>query len=114
MNIAGMLASANPIEHVSQIPFIHRDGITVLSNHIVMQILAALLLLLIVPAAVRRRRSGDSVRDLAPSGLGNFFESICNFLRDTVAKPALGAHTNRFIPYIWSVFFFILFTNLLG
>ncbi len=31
-----------------------------------------------------------------------------------MAQPALGTHTDRFISYIWSVFFFILFCNLLG
>src|SRR6185295_16421835 len=30
------------------------------------------------------------------------------------AEPALGEHTDRFIKYIWTVFFFILTINLLG
>jgi F-type H+-transporting ATPase subunit a len=76
--------------------------------------LAALLLILILPRAVRRRTTGDEVEDLTPRGAGNFFESICHFLRNDVARPALHNHTDRFIPYIWSVFFFILFCNLLG
>jgi F-type H+-transporting ATPase subunit a len=35
-------------------------------------------------------------------------------LRKEVAAPALGEHTDRFIPYIWSVFFFVLTVNILG
>jgi F-type H+-transporting ATPase subunit a len=35
-------------------------------------------------------------------------------LRNEVARPTLGEYTDRFIPYIWTVFFFILFMNLLG
>ena len=88
--------------------------VTFLSNHIIMQISAVLLLVLLIPTFVRVRSSGDAIRDLTPHGFGNFFESICAYFRDTVARPALGEHTDRFIPYIWSVFFYILFVNLLG
>jgi F-type H+-transporting ATPase subunit a len=51
---------------------------------------------------------------LIPTGFGNFVESVCVYLRDVVAKPALGAHTDRFIVYIWNVFFFVFVVNLLG
>jgi F-type H+-transporting ATPase subunit a len=109
------LASANPLEHVVQHSYVGGgDTPTILSNHIVMEILAALLLILILPRLVRRRETGDEVEDLTPKGALNFFESICNFLRNNVARPALHGHTDRFIKYIWTVFFFILFCNLLG
>jgi len=39
---------------------------------------------------------------------------ICQYLRKEVAEPALGEHTDRFIKYVWSVFFFVLTMNLLG
>lgn len=120
------LAESDPLSHVYQwsyqklplgveVPYAIPGGeITLLSNHIIMQIIAALLLMLLIPRFVRMRDSGDSVSDLTPHGFGNFFESICAYFRDTVARPALGEHTDRFIPYIWSVFFYILFINLLG
>lgn len=115
MGPVALLASANPLEHVVQHTYVGGDGTPViLSNHVVMQILAAVLLILILPRAARRRSTGDEVEDLTPRGVGNFFESICHFLRNDVARPALQEHTDRFIPYIWSVFFFILFCNLLG
>jgi F-type H+-transporting ATPase subunit a len=31
-----------------------------------------------------------------------------------VARPILGEHTDRFIPYIWTAFFYVLTVNLLG
>lgn len=114
MNLPAVLASANPIEHVTDHPHVQIDGVTVLSNHVLMQILAAVLLVLIVPAVVRLRRTGDAVNDLSPRGVGNFFEAICNYLRNEVVRPALREHTDRFIGYIWTVFFFILFCNVLG
>src|SRR6476661_8612557 len=31
-----------------------------------------------------------------------------------VIRPALKEHTDRFVPFLWTLFFFILFCNLLG
>lgn len=50
----------------------------------------------------------------APSGVQSFFEPIILFLRDDVAKPAIGHHYEKFMPFLLTVFFFILFSNLLG
>nr|NIL97945.1 F0F1 ATP synthase subunit A [Planctomycetales bacterium]NIP70101.1 F0F1 ATP synthase subunit A [Planctomycetales bacterium] len=109
------VATANPLEHVVQHRLWPTEGpITVLSDHVVMQILAAVLLLLLLPAAVRRFRGEQEADRLTPRGLGNFFEAICQFLREQVARPALHEHTDRFVRYIWTVFFFILVCNLLG
>ena len=45
----------------------------------------------------------------------NSFEVILVFIRDEVARPAIGQHdADRYLPYLWNVFFFILFCNLLG
>jgi F-type H+-transporting ATPase subunit a len=45
----------------------------------------------------------------------NAFEVLVLFIRDGVARPAIGGHdADRFLPYIWTVFFFVLFNNLLG
>lgn len=51
-----------------------------------------------------------------PKGrLWNFLEWVLLFVRDQVAKPALGDHDyKRFLPYLWTLFLFILFMNLLG
>jgi len=63
---------------------------------------------------VRRRRGTDAVGRLIPAGFANFVELVCEYLRKEVALPNLGEHTDRFIKYIWSVFFFILTINLIG
>ncbi len=49
-----------------------------------------------------------------PTGAKNFFESILEFLRIEVFRPALKEHTDRFVPFLWTLFFFILFCNVLG
>lgn len=114
----------DPLEHVvrhrlasepADLGFLTPDGrITILDNHILMMIVAALVLVLVVPRAVRKRRGADPVGRHVPAGLGNVIEAICAYLRKEVAEPALGEHTDRFIKYIWTVFFFILTVNLLG
>lgn len=113
--------SASPLDHIIQHPIKTLEAepglltpsgqITVFSDHISMVVLAGLLLVLFVPRAVGKR---TGVNNLVPTGLGNALEFVCSFLREQVGRPYLGEHTDRFIPYIWSVFFFILTMNLLG
>ncbi len=113
-----LLASSDPLHHVVQHAYrtitVGGFEFTLLSNHIVMMIAAALILILILPGAVRKRRGTGDVESMTPKGFGNFIESICAYLRKEVAEPNLGEHTDRFIGYIWSVFFFILTINVLG
>lgn len=54
---------------------------------------------------------------LVPNDRGWFtklFETMCVFIRDEVARPNLGHLTDKYIYYLWTVFFFILFANVLG
>jgi F-type H+-transporting ATPase subunit a len=104
----------NPLEHIVRHPMIQRHGITLLDSHIVMLILAALLLILLLPVWVRRRQGTDEVGALVPAGAGNAIEAICEYLRKEVAQPALQEHTDRFIKFIWTVFFFVFTVNVLG
>jgi F-type H+-transporting ATPase subunit a len=120
------ILAASPLEHVYQWTYTKLavgtgeslltpgGEVTFLSNHIIMQIVAVLLLVLIIPRFAQIRTTGDTVADLTPRGFGNFIESICAYFRVTVARPLLGEHTDRFIPYIWTAFFYILTINLLG
>jgi F-type H+-transporting ATPase subunit a len=118
------MASDNPLGHVVQHPIRQVEAdlgfltpehkVTLLSDQIVMMIVAGLLLVLLVPALVRRRAGTDEIGRLVPSGWGNFFETVCQYLRTEAVQPVLGAHTDRFITYVWSAFFFVLTVNLLG
>jgi F-type H+-transporting ATPase subunit a len=117
------LAASNPLEHVAQhishwLPGSAKSGLwsfPIVSNHILMQILAAALIVLILPRAVRMRRGTDEIGRHVPRGFGNALEAICVAIRDQVAMPNLGARfTPIFLPYLLSAFFFILTCNLLG
>ncbi len=113
-----LAAEGSPLNHVVQHPIVewHVEwlNLTILSNHIIMQIIAGLLLLVVIPLALRRRAGDDEIGRLVPRGLGNAIEGLCAALRTHVCEPVLGQYTDRFCPYIWSAFFFILTCNLLG
>jgi F-type H+-transporting ATPase subunit a len=83
------------------------------TRHVVMLWVAALLCLLFSLLALRGHnrltREGK-----APSGVGNGFEAIILYLRNEIILPNVGPHGNAFVPYLLTVFFFVLFANLLG
>lgn len=109
---------ANPLTHVVQhVALKIGDGalmFPILSNHIVMQVLAAALVTWLIPKAVAARQGDDPIGRLVPKGFAGVVEMLCVALRDHVFVPALGKHAPTFTPYLWSLFFFILTCNLLG
>jgi F-type H+-transporting ATPase subunit a len=120
-----LMFATDPMEHVVQHPIFDRatdlglpwtttGRLSYLTNQTGTLIVAGLLLILFVPALVRRRRGTDEVGRLVPTGSANAIEAICEFIRKDVAQPNLLGYTDRFIKYVWSVFFFILLNNLLG
>lgn len=51
----------------------------------------------------------------AKGKLWNMLESFLLFIRDEIARPAIGKHdADRFVPLLWTIFMFILGCNLLG
>ena len=79
----------------------------------VMQMLLSLTLLVWIMVSVAKKyvKNGSKV---APSGMQNAVEPVITFIRDDVAKPNLGRRYANFMPYLLTVFFFILINNLTG
>jgi F-type H+-transporting ATPase subunit a len=76
---------------------------------ILMVIAGALICWIYLPLA-KKIQTGDT-----PTGIWwNFFESILTFTRDEIAKPYIGKDADRYVPYLWTVFLFVLVSNLLG
>lgn len=71
--------------------------------------LAVLLWVMISVAAKYRTRAGK-----APTGMQNALEPVVTFIRDEVARPNLGKKADRYLPYLLTVFFFILVNNIFG
>jgi F-type H+-transporting ATPase subunit a len=53
-------------------------------------------------------------RGKAPKGIQSFFEPVIVFIRDEVVKPNVGPKYDRYLPYLLTLFFFILINNLMG
>ena len=71
---------------------------------------AALMLVIFLSVAKGyKNRTGK-----APKGVQSFFEPVIVFLRDEVIKPNIGKGYEKYVPYLLTLFFFILFGNLLG
>ncbi len=82
-----------------------------LTKYMVLELLAAGLILLIFIPLARRSRDGS----LPKGSWWNSFESLLTFIRDEVARPNMGEkEADRFVPFLWTLFLFILFCNLLG
>lgn len=81
------------------------------TKFMILEVFAAGLAAAIFIPLCRRARGGALPR----GPWWNAFESLLTFIRDEVAKPNLGAHdADRFVPFLWTMFTFILFCNLLG
>jgi len=86
------------------------------TQHMFMALMSCILVLLVfLPISRRIAVKGASVEDHVTRGrVSQLFESILVFLRENVARPNLGHLTDKYIYYIWTVFFVVLFANLLG
>jgi len=83
------------------------------TRHVVMLWVAALLCIITTLLALRAHNR-KTLQGKAPSGFGNGLEALVLYLRNEVVIPNVGPHGNGYVPYLLTLFFFILFANLLG
>jgi F-type H+-transporting ATPase subunit a len=83
------------------------------TKHVLWMIIAAALaaLLLIGTARAHARHSHRAGR---PQGFAAGLEAVMLYLRNNVYMPVLGHGGERYIPFVMTLFFFILFCNVLG
>ena len=91
VNIAGLTIDLSPTKHAFFL------------------VLAALILCVLAISSARKYR-----KTLVPSGFASALESVVMFLRDEVVLPTMGKAGVRYLPYILTVFFFIVLMNLMG
>jgi len=80
----------------------------------VVQMILALILLVILLINVAKKYQKGIGTNKAPTGFQNAIEPVITFVRDEVAKPNLGHDYNKFLPYLLTIFFFILINNIFG
>ncbi|CAN5811702.1 hypothetical protein BH23GEM9_BH23GEM9_14830 [soil metagenome] len=86
-----------------------------ITRHVLFMMIAAALVAFILIAAARgAQREQASGAGRGPKGAANVVEAMILFVRDEIALKNIGHGGERYVPYIVTVFFFILFCNLLG
>jgi len=104
---------SHPYAWEIHLPTIHlpRIGDIQITRFMVTELIAAALMLIILPRIARR----TAREPVARGWFDNMMEAMLLFVRDQVARPAIGGHgADHFLPFLWTLFFFILFNNLLG
>lgn len=101
--------------HLPQWPPIHLGRLSIdlsPTKHVVFMILAAVLcaVVFIGIARIMQRRYTTQ----APRGLANAVEAFVIYFRDEVTLANIGHGGEKYVPYILTLFFFVLAMNLLG
>lgn len=80
-----------------------------ITKSVLMILVTGLLMLLIFGSMARNYK-----KSLVPTGVGKIFEPLVLFVRDEIAKPNIGNNYKKYMGYLLTVFFFILFLNVFG
>ncbi len=108
---------ANPLLHVVDKPLRTIGGFTV-TLHTVTVIIAAVITVFVMWVAANAISKGSEAsgpgRYIAKGRFAQAIEALCIALRDKVVRPQLGDSTDKFMPFLWTLFFFILINNVIG
>ena len=80
-----------------------------ITRHVLFMWLGALILFIVMTRVAKAYKSS-----MVPKGFNNFWELFIVFVRDEIASPTIGKGFEKFLPYLLTAFFFILFGNFLG
>jgi F-type H+-transporting ATPase subunit a len=84
-----------------------------MTRNVVQMLIALTIFTIIMLRIARRYKSGVGVKS-APKGSQSLLEPVINFVNDQVAKPNLGHKSDRYLPFLLTIFFFILINNIFG
>lgn len=83
-----------------------------MTRNVVQLIIAMIVLVVLVTGAAKQY--GKNGSNKAPTGFQNALEPVITFIRDEVGKSNLGHKYEAYMPFLLTVFFFILICNLFG
>ncbi len=95
-----------------KIPKVTIGGITFdfsVTKSLFMMFLSSIILLIVL-----RRAAVINTKNPVPRGVGNFIEPVIVFIRDEIVVPNMGKDGLRLLPFFLTLFFFILFANIIG
>jgi F-type H+-transporting ATPase subunit a len=108
-----MLADFNLIGRITDHPWpgcqvkLWGMTVTLMSSGIASMLLTGVALAAVIIPLARRRRE-------TPTGAANALEALVVFVREMIARPALGERMHPFVPLLLTLFVFVLGMNLLG
>jgi F-type H+-transporting ATPase subunit a len=113
------LAASSPADHVYNHYFLKSEGgYWLWSGHQGNLILSGIILCLVGWWVAKKISTGPESeghdRYITKNRFAHMVEVIAVYLREEVARPQLGARTEKIMPFLWTIFFFILVNNLLG
>ncbi len=86
-----------------------------ITKHVLFMMIAAVLVAVtLIMAARDAAREHKAGAQRGPKGAANVVEAIVLYIRDEVALKNIGHGGERYVPFIVTIFFFILFCNALG
>ena len=117
--MSSLTLAADPVAHVINHPWlVSEDGTWLWSSAQTNMVISALILVLgglvIALAVMTGDESQGHKRYITNSRFAHMIEVICGYLRESTVRPLLHERTNRFMPFLWTLFFFILINNLMG
>ena len=83
------------------------------TKHVIMLLVAATLCLITLLVAARAHMQQHAEHG-SSKGFANGIEALVLYIRQEVILPNVGHHGEGYAPFVLSLFFFILFANLLG
>lgn len=116
--MSSLTLAADPVAHVINHKWFEIDGWWVWSSAQTNLVLSAILLLVIGTVVAKAVSTGGESqghwRFVTKSRFAHMIEVICGYLRESTVRPLLHERTNRLMPFLWTLFFFILINNLMG
>ncbi|MEM9066696.1 MAG: F0F1 ATP synthase subunit A [Planctomycetota bacterium] len=113
-----IIAAADPVDHVVNHKFWTVNGYWIWSGHLGNLLLAAIIVvaggLWFAKQVETGPESQGNDRFLTKNRFAHMIEALAVYLRDEMVQPLLHERTERFMPFLWTLFFFILVNNLLG
>ena len=107
---AGKIIAVNPDDSLNSQIKIYDFSLT---RNVLQMLIALTLLVWVLVGIAAKYKKGIGVKS-APTGFQNAMEPVITFIIDEVGKPLLGHKWEKYMPYLLTVFFFILINNLIG
>lgn len=102
---------------LGKLPLPHFEPVTILGipfDFSVTKSLFMIFLTCIVLVLVLMYAASKNKKNKVPNGIGNMVESIIVFIRDEIVVPNMGKEGLKLLPFFLTIFFFIMFANLIG